>query len=281
MKKNLIKVFTLALVSALTLAACSGGADNKPAQGDAAKTTEKSNKVLKIGASPQPHAAILENIKQDLADKGIELEIQQFSDYVVPNTAVEDGDLDANFFQHVPYMDEFNKQQGTHLVSVGSVHLEPMGLYSKKIKDLKELKEGATISIPNDPTNGGRALLLLEKNGIIKLKDGAGLAATDKDIVENPMNLKITLLDAAQLPRTLEDVDASVINTNFALEADLNPLNDALVIEGKDSPYANIVAVKEGNEKDERVVALMEALNSEKTKKFIEDEYKGAIVPAF
>lgn len=281
MKKNLIKVFTLALVSALTLAACSGGADNKPAQGDAAKTTEKSNKVLKIGASPQPHAAILENIKQDLADKGIELEIQQFSDYVVPNTAVEDGDLDANFFQHVPYMDEFNKQQGTHLVSVGSVHLEPMGLYSKKIKDLKELKEGATISIPNDPTNGGRALLLLEKNGIIKLKDGAGLAATDKDIVVNPMNLKITLLDAAQLPRTLEDVDASVINTNFALEADLNPLNDALVIEGKDSPYANIVAVKEGNEKDERVVALMEALNSEKTKKFIEDEYKGAIVPAF
>ena len=281
MKKNLIKVFTLALVSALTLAACSGGADNKPAQGDAAKTTEKSNKVLKIGASPQPHAAILENIKQDLADKGIELEIQQFSDYVVPNTAVEDGDLDANFFQHVPYMDEFNKQQGTHLVSVGSVHLEPMGLYSKKIKDLKELKEGATISIPNDPTNGGRALLLLEKNGIIKLKDGAGLAVTDKDIVENPMNLKITLLDAAQLPRTLEDVDASVINTNFALEADLNPLNDALVIEGKDSPYANIVAVKEGNEKDERVVALMEALNSEKTKKFIEDEYKGAIVPAF
>lgn len=281
MKENLIKVFTLALVSALTLAACSGGADNKPAQGDAAKTTEKSNKVLKIGASPQPHAAILENIKQDLADKGIELEIQQFSDYVVPNTAVEDGDLDANFFQHVPYMDEFNKQQGTHLVSVGSVHLEPMGLYSKKIKDLKELKEGATISIPNDPTNGGRALLLLEKNGIIKLKDGAGLAATDKDIVENPMNLKITLLDAAQLPRTLEDVDASVINTNFALEADLNPLNDALVIEGKDSPYANIVAVKEGNEKDERVVALMEALNSEKTKKFIEDEYNGAIVPAF
>lgn len=281
MKKNLIKVFTLALVSALTLAACSGGADNKPAQGDAAKTTEKSNNVLKIGASPQPHAAILENIKQDLADKGIELEIQQFSDYVVPNTAVEDGDLDANFFQHVPYMDEFNKQQGTHLVSVGSVHLEPMGLYSKKIKDLKELKEGATISIPNDPTNGGRALLLLEKNGIIKLKDGAGLAATDKDIVENPMNLKITLLDAAQLPRTLEDVDASVINTNFALEADLNPLNDALVIEGKDSPYANIVAVKEGNEKDERVVALMEALNSEKTKKFIEDEYNGAIVPAF
>lgn len=281
MKKNLIKVFTLALVSALTLAACSGGADNKPAQGDAAKTTEKSNKVLKIGASPQPHAAILENIKQDLADKGIELEIQQFSDYVVPNTAVEDGDLDANFFQHVPYMDEFNKQQGTHLVSVGSVHLEPMGLYSKKIEDLKELKEGATISIPNDPTNGGRALLLLEKNGIIKLKDGAGLAATDKDIVENPMNLKITLLDAAQLPRTLEDVDASVINTNFALEADLNPLNDALVIEGKDSPYANIVAVKEGNEKDERVVALMEALNSEKTKKFIEDEYNGAIVPAF
>nr|WP_308592913.1 MetQ/NlpA family ABC transporter substrate-binding protein [uncultured Criibacterium sp.] len=281
MKENLIKVFTLALVSALTLAACSGGADNKPAQGDAAKTTEKSNKVLKIGASPQPHAAILENIKQDLADKGIELEIQQFSDYVVPNTAVEDGDLDANFFQHVPYMDEFNKQQGTHLVSVGSVHLEPMGLYSKKIKDLKELKEGATISIPNDPTNGGRALLLLEKNGIVKLKDGAGLAATDKDIVENPMNLKITLLDAAQLPRTLEDVDASVINTNFALEADLNPLNDALVIEGKDSPYANIVAVKEGNEKDERVVALMEALNSEKTKKFIEDEYNGAIVPAF
>lgn len=281
MKKNLIKVFTLALVSALTLAACSGGADNKPAQGDATKTTEKSNKVLKIGASPQPHAAILENIKQDLADKGIELEIQQFSDYVVPNTAVEDGDLDANFFQHVPYMDEFNKQQGTHLVSVGSVHLEPMGLYSKKIKDLKELKEGATISIPNDPTNGGRALLLLEKNGIVKLKDGAGLAATDKDIVENPMNLKITLLDAAQLPRTLEDVDASVINTNFALEADLNPLNDALVIEDKDSPYANIVAVKEGNEKDERVVALMEALNSEKTKKFIEDEYKGAIVPAF
>lgn len=280
MKKNLKKLFALALTSSLLFVACSGGAKEE-AKADEAKGATEQVQTLKIGATPEPHAAILENAKPLLEKEGINLEIEVFNDYVIPNTSLEEGDLDANFFQHQPYLDEFNAQKGTNLVSAGTVHIEPMAIYSKKIKSLDELAEGSTISIPNDPTNGGRALLLLEKQGLIELKEGAGLTSTDKDIEKNPKNLKFELLDAAQLPRTLDDVDASVINTNYALEAELNPTKDAIVVEDKDSPYANIVAVKEKDKEDPRIQTLMKVLNSEETKKFIEETYKGAVVPAF
>ena len=198
-----------------------------------------------------------------------------------PNQQVADGQIDANFFQHKPYLDSFNKERGTDLVSVALVHVEPFGAYSKKTDKIDDLKEGARVAIPNDPSNGARALLLLEKNGLIKLKDSDNLLATARDISENPKKLKFTELEAATLARVLDDVDLALINTNYAIEAGLNPLEDALIIEGSESPYANLVAVKAGNEKDPRVEKLIKALNSEDVKKFIEEEYKGAVVPAF
>lgn len=279
MKKNLKKLFALALTSSLLFTACTKGESKQEQKADNKTTLEI--QTLIVGASPQPHAGILENIKPILENEGIRLEIEVFNDYVIPNTSLEEGDLDANFFQHKPYLDEFNSQKGTNLVSAGAVHLEPMGLYSQKIKSLDELADGATISIPNDPTNGGRALLLLEKQGIIELKEGAGLTSTDKDIDKNPKHLKFELLDAAQLPRTLDDVDASIINTNYALEAGLNPLKDAIIMEDKDSPYANIIAIREQDKESPKIQALINALNSEETKKFIEETYKCAVVPAF
>ncbi|MDI6601689.1 MAG: MetQ/NlpA family ABC transporter substrate-binding protein [Thermoanaerobacteraceae bacterium] len=251
-----------------------GQPQNQPAQGQEEIT-------LKVGATPVPHAEILEFVKPMLKEKGINLEIVEFTDYVQPNKALDEGSIDANFFQHVPYMDEFAKNNNMELVALVKVHVEPMGVYSKKIKSLDELKDGATISIPNDPTNEGRALLLLQKNGLIKLKDSASLTATPVDIAENPKNLKFSELDAAQLPRTLQDVDASVINTNFALEAGLNPLKDAIAIEDKDSPYANVLTVRPDNKDDQAIKTLGEVLNSPEVKKFIEDKYQGAIVPAF
>lgn len=279
MKKNLIKILTLTLSATLLLTAC-GGAKEKPAE-DKPAEQKSETKTLVVGATPEPHAAILEAIKPQLEKEGINLEVKVINDYVIPNTSLEEKELDANFFQHQPYLDEFNSQRGTNIISTVKVHVEPMGLYSSKIKSLDELADGATISIPNDPTNGGRALLLLQKQGLITLKEGAGLTATDKDIEKNDKNLKFELLDAAQLPRTLEDVDASVINTNYALEAKLNPTQDAIVIEDKDSPYANLLATREDLKDDERIKALEKALNSEEAKKFIEETYKGAVVPAF
>lgn len=278
MKKNFIKLLSLTLVSALTLVACSGG--NQPKEADK-KEQGSQEKTLVVGATPQPHAEILEVVKPLLEKEGIKLEVKVFNDYVIPNTSLEEKELDANFFQHQPYLDEFNEQKGTKIISSVKVHVEPMGIYSSKIKSLDELKQGATISIPNDPTNGGRALLLLEKQGLITLKEGAGLTATDKDIEKNEKNLKFSLLDAAQLPRTLDDVDLSVINTNYALEAQLDPNKDALAIEDKDSPYANLLATREDLKDDERLKAIEKALNSEEVRKFIEEKYNGAIVPAF
>lgn len=239
----------------------------------------KDDKTITVGATPVPHAEILEVIKPELKKQGYELKIKVFNDYVIPNTAVNDGELDANFFQHTPYLVKFNKDKGTKLVKTVGVHLEPMGVYSKKIKSLKELKKGDKVSIPNDPTNESRALDVLATSGLIKLKDTP--FKTPLDITDNPKNLKFTELDAAQLPRTLQDVTISVINTNYALNAGLNPTKDALAIESKESPYVNIVVVKEGNENSPKIKALDKAINSNSVKKFIETKYKGAIVPAF
>lgn len=257
----------------LLLTGCGGGGD-KPAT--------NSEVTLKIGATPVPHAELLEQIKPDLKEQGINLEIVEFNDYVQPNIALNDKELDANFFQHEPYLNDFIKEhKDVKLKNAGGVHIEPMGIYSKKIKDLAELVDGSAVSIPNDPTNGGRALLLLQKANLLKLKDGASETATVQDIAENPKNLIIEEVEAAQLPRTLEDVDISIINTNFAMNADLNPVNDALFIEDKTSPYVNIIAVRDGDENRDDIKKLLNAIKSDKIKKFIEEKYKGAIVPAF
>lgn len=237
--------------------------------------------VIKIGATPIPHAELLSFVKPLLEKENIKLEIVEFQDYVQPNTALVDQELDANFFQHQPYLDNFNKERNQDLVSAGAVHVEPLALYSKSIKNISELKENAVIAIPNDPANASRALLLLQSNGIIKLKDGGSITSTEKDIVENIKNLKIELAEAAQLPRVLEDVDAAIINTNYALPAGLNPVKDALLIEGKDSPYANIVVVRNGEQEKAEIKKLVEVLNSAEVKKFIEEKYQGAVVPAF
>lgn len=237
--------------------------------------------VFKVGATPVPHAEILEFIKDDLAAEGIELEIVEFTDYVTPNLALDDGSIDANYFQHIPYLNQFNSDRGLNLKSVIKVHIEPIALYSEEYTSLEEIPEGASIAVPNDPSNEGRALLLLHNEGIITLEDPTNLSATPIDIVENPKNLKFEELEAAQLPRVLPDVAAAVINTNYALEADLNPLEDALVIEGSDSPYVNVVAVKAENVDSEKIKVLRKIINSKKVEEFIIEEYEGAVVPAF
>ncbi len=273
-KKSLVAVFGLA--ASILLTACGGG--GQPAGGgDAQKAT-----TLKIGATPVPHAEMLAEVKSDLKDKGITLEVIEFNDYVQPNIALNDKELDANFFQHEPYLNDFVKEhKEMKIKNVAGIHVEPMGIYSHKIKQLSELSDGAKVSIPNDPTNGGRALLLLEKANLLKLKDGVKETATVQDIAENPKNLAITEVEAAQLPRTLDDVDISVINTNFAMNADLNPVKDALFMEDKTSPYVNIIVVREGDENRAEIKELISALQNDKMKKFIEEKYKGAIVPAF
>lgn len=268
MLKNILK-FTFASILALGLVACTDSKEVKVEK----KTT------IKVGATPVPHSEILEFAKPLLKAKGYDLEIVEFTDYVTPNIAVDEGELDANFFQHAPYLNEFNKNKNTSLVKTVNVHLEPMGLYSNKIKALTELKDGATIAVPNDPTNESRALDILVKEGLLTFKDVE--FKTIVDIVENPKNLKIKELDAPQLPRVLDEVDAAIINTNYALSANLNPLKDALVIESKDSPYANIIVIKTGNENKEYIKALNEVMNSSEIKKFINDKYKGSIVEAF
>ncbi len=242
-------------------------------------TANANDKVIKVGATPVPHSEILKAAKPLVKAKGYELKIVEFTDYVTPNLALDDGELDANFFQHVPYLKEFNKNKGTKIVKTVNVHLEPIGLYSKKIKKLEDLKDGATIAVPNDPSNESRALDILVKNGLLTFKDVK--LKTAIDIVKNPKHLKIKELDAPQLPRVLDEVDAAIINTNYALPAGLNPVKDAIVIEDKNSPYANILAVKKGNENTAKTKVLNEVLNSKEIKKFIQEKYKGAIVEAF
>ncbi|QBC44549.1 MetQ/NlpA family ABC transporter substrate-binding protein [Iodobacter fluviatilis] len=237
--------------------------------------------TLTIGATAVPHAELLEFVKPQLAKDGVVLKIKVFTDYVQPNVQLLEKRLDANFFQHKPYLAEFNKGKGANLQSVANVHVEPFGAYSTKVKHLKDLAVGATVAIPNDATNGGRALLLLEKAGLIKLKDSKNILATSRDIVENNKKLKFRELEAATLPRVLTQVDLALINTNYALAANLNPSKDALAIEGAQSPYANIIATRADNANSPAMKKLIAALNSPAVKAFILEKYKGAIVPAF
>ncbi|MBE3575799.1 MAG: MetQ/NlpA family ABC transporter substrate-binding protein [Firmicutes bacterium] len=237
--------------------------------------------VLKVGATPVPHAEILNFIKPVLAKEGIELKVIEFQDYVQPNLALASGDLDANFFQHIPYLEQFCKDHNLDLTYIAKVHIEPMGAYSRKVKSLKSLRTGALVAIPSDPTNAGRALLLLQSGGLIKLRAGAGLQATPFDIASNPKKLQFKELEAAQLPRVLQDVDLAVINTNYALQAGLNPTRDALIIEKSDSPYVNVLAVRKADKDNPALLKLAKALTSPAVKKFIEEKYKGQIVAAF
>ena len=237
--------------------------------------------TLTVAASPVPHAEILEFVKPALAKEGVDLKVKVFTDYIQPNVQVAEKRLDANFFQHQPYLDEFNKAKGTSLVAVTGVHLEPLGAYSSKIKKIEELPGGANVVIPNDATNGGRALLLLAKAGVITLKDPTNILSTIKDIAQNPKDLKIRELEAATIPRVLTQVDLALINTNYALEAKLDPSKDALVIEGNDSPYVNILVSRADNKGSDAMKKLAAALHSPEVKQFITEKYKGAVLPAF
>ena len=281
-KGKLKKALALALTGAVIIGAFAGCGAKKDSSSD---TKKEETKKIVIGASPSPHADILKVAKKELKKEGYELEIKEYSDYVQPNTALESGDLDANYFQHKPYLDDFNKQKKTHLVSAGTIHYEPFGIFPGKTKTLKALKNGATVAVPNDTTNEARALLLLQDQGLIKLKDGAGLTATKKDIVENKKDLAIKEIEAAQIPRSLKDVDIAVVNGNYALEAGLKVNKDALATEDADSigakTYGNVVAVKKGNEKTDVTKALIKALKSDTVKKYINDKYDGAVVPLF
>lgn len=275
--KKLLTILGTALLSTALLAGCGSTASTDSgasANGD----------TITVAASPSPHAEILEVAKEVLAEQGINLDIKVFNDYVIPNTATESGEVDANYFQHTPYLNDFNEENGTHLVSVAAIHYEPFGIYAGKTASLDALADGAKVSVPNDTTNEARALLLLEAQGLIKLKDGAGLKATKLDIVENPKNLDIQEIEAAQLPRTLSDVDIAVINGNYAIDAGLK-VSDALAVEAQDSEaaktYANVLVVKDGNQDNENIKALVSALESDKVKEFIEQKYDGAVVPMF
>ncbi|WP_345744974.1 MetQ/NlpA family ABC transporter substrate-binding protein [Streptomyces sp. ODS28] len=240
------------------------------------------DKKLTVAASPVPHAEILEYVRDHLAKKaGLELDVQEYSDFVVPNNATESGEVDANFFQHKPYLDDFNKKNGTHIRPVANVELEPLALYSKKVKSLKQIKSGQTVAVPNDSVNEGRALQLLDRTGLIKLKPGAGQGASLDDIADRK-GLKFEEIEAPSVPRSLTDVDAAVINGNFALEAHLSPNKDALAVEKeKDNDFTNFLAVKDGNQDDPRVRKLAKLLQSDEVKKFIEKKYDGGIVPSF
>ncbi|MFI6925597.1 MetQ/NlpA family ABC transporter substrate-binding protein [Nonomuraea spiralis] len=261
----------------LLLAACGTSQSATPTP-----AAESADTVLKVGASPVPHGEILKFVKDNLAQAaGLNLEIVEFTDYVQPNVQLDEGQLGANFFQHKPYLDDFNASKGTKLSFVTPVHLEPLGLYSKKITSLPALAEGATVALPNDATNLGRALKLLADNGLVKLKDGAGTAATERDVTDNPKKLQFKPLEAAQLPRSLDDVDAAVINGNYAIEAGLKPSGQALVLEKTEgNPYVNGLVVQTGHEKDAAVVTLGKLLQDQKVKDFIKQKYEGSVIPA-
>lgn len=307
MKKTITVIVSVLLIAAL-LAGCAASATTASTTASASATAVSSASAasaspsasesasdsasasaaattIVVGASPTPHAEILEIAAEVLAKEGITLEIKEFTDYVLPNTALEGGDLDANYFQHQPYLDDFNAKNGTSIVSAGAIHYEPLGLYPGKTTSLDAIKEGAVIAVPNDTSNEARALLLLQTEGLITLKEDAGLAATVSDIAENPKNIEIKELEAAQIARTLPDVDLAVINGNYAIEAGLNAATDALAKEEKDSlaaqTYANIIAVRAGDETRPEIKALVAALRSAEVKKFIEDTYQGAVVPVF
>lgn len=295
MKKTLSILFATLLAISL-FAGCTPSAENtEPNETAAAPATdapateapavEVPLTVIKVGASITPHSEILAVVKEDLAAQGYDLQVIEFTDYVQPNLALEGGELDANYFQHQPYLDDFNLNNNTHVVSVAAIHYEPFGIYPGKTKVLSDIPEGGQIAVPNDGTNEARALLLLEAQGLIKLKEGAGLGATVLDIVENSKNLDIIEVEAAQLARSLQDVDFAVINGNYAIQAGLKVGTDAVATEDKDSvaadTYANVLCVKEGHENDPGILALIAALQSDKVKSFIETTYEGAVVPKF
>jgi D-methionine transport system substrate-binding protein len=275
MKKILTLI--LALTMAVGLCACGGG--EAPAE-DTAETV-----TLKVAASPTPHAEILAQVVDVLAEQGIELVVTEYGDYVVPNTAVEEGAEDANFFQHAPYLESFNAENGTHLVSVAPIHYEPMGIYPGMTASLEELPDGAVIAVPNDVTNEARALQLLAAQGLIEIDPAAGLNATPNDITSNPKNLQFKEMEAAMLPQIVGEVDLAIINSNFAIQGGLNPAEDALASEDATSEaaqtFANIIVVKEGNEENAAVLALIEALQSDAVREFIETTYAGSVVAMF
>ena len=267
---------------ALALTACGG--NSGAATTAAASSSAASDNVITVGASPSPHAEILEAIKPELEAQGYELKVVEYSDYVQPNVALSEGDLDANYFQHLPYLENYNTENGTDLASAGAIHFEPMGLYAGKSSDITNVPDGAKIAVPSDATNEARALLLLQDQGVIKLTDGVGLEATANDIVENPHNVELVEVEAAAVPRSLQDVDFGVINGNYALSAGLDT-SATLASEGADSEaaqtYANIIAVRSGDEDSEKTQALLKALTSDTARKFIEDTYKGSVIPVF
>ncbi len=267
---------------ALALTACGG--NSGAATTAAASSSAASDNVITVGASPSPHAEILEAIKPELEAQGYELKVVEYSDYVQPNVALSEGDLDANYFQHLPYLENYNTENGTDLASAGAIHFEPMGLYAGKSSDITNVPDGAKIAVPSDATNEARALLLLQDQGVIKLTDGVGLEATANDIVENPHNVELVEVEAAAVPRSLQDVDFGVINGNYALSAGLDT-SATLASEGADSEaaqtYANIIAVRSGDENSEKTQALLKAITSDTARKFIEDTYKGSVIPVF
>ncbi|MFF2890399.1 MetQ/NlpA family ABC transporter substrate-binding protein [Paenibacillus sp. NPDC057967] len=287
MRNDSIKMLILCLL-ALMLAACgNNGANNgtggasPSSPGTEGGQPQGESVKLKVGVSPVPHAAILNHLIPVLKEQGVTLEVVEFNDYIQPNVQLYEKQLDANFFQHEPYLVQFNKDRGYDLVKAAGVHIEPFGVYSHKIKSIDELKDGAKIAIPNDPTNGGRSLILLAQHGLIELDESAGVEATVSDIKNNPRGFKFVELEAATLPRVLDEVDIAAINTNFALEADLNPTEDALFIEDKNSPYVNILAVRPDNKDNAAIQKLVQALKSPVVESFINDTYKGAVIPAF
>ncbi len=285
--KSAVIVFAVFIALSFVLSACSSDAATPTAAEttvvEAATETTKEPIKIKIGVSPVPHGDIIKFIKENLAEAaGLDIEIVEFTDYVQPNLALADGELDANYFQHVPYLNDFNTEHNLELVPVVAVHIEPLGIYSKTISSLDEISDDAVVAIPNDATNAGRALNLLAANGLITLKEGVGYSATVNDIVENPKNLQITELEAAQLVRSLDDTTISIINGNYALEGGLTPSTDALALEsGENNPYANVLVVNAGHENDEGILILKELLTSDEVKQFIEEKYTGSVIPAF
>lgn len=286
MKKIGLSILTLVLAGALAACGAKNDANNQGSAGESGSEPEKQQEVtLKIGASPVPHAEILKEARKLLEGEGVKLEIIEMNDYVQPNVQLYEKQLDANFFQHTAYLEEFNKERSYDLVKVTGVHIEPIGVYSKTVTSIDELKEGAKIAIPNDPTNGGRALTLLAKHGLIKLKEGVDVDATIADIEQNDKKLQFVELEAATLPRALDEVDAAAINTNYALTVGLVPNDDALIIEDKDTPFAdmlvNILVARPDNKDSEAIQKLAKALNSPEIKAFMEEKYDGAVVPTF
>lgn len=274
MRSKLTAVVAAAGLVLALAAGCGGGDDEAAGSGSG---------TLKVGVSPVPHGEILEYVKDNLAAaEGLDLEIVEFTDYVQPNVALQEKQLDANYFQHIPYLEEEVAAKGYEFTALKPVHIEPLGVYSKKVTSLAEVPAGSTVGIPNDPSNSGRALALLAKNGLLTLADGVGVKATEKDITANPKNLTFTPLEAAQLPRSLDDTAISVINGNYAIETGLSPAKDALALEdAAGNPYANLVVVRKGDESDERIVKLEKLLHSPEVKKFIEDKYQGSVLAAF